>query len=135
MMNEKKYKGTRVKEYKSSGLFYFCTFLLLYSFTLPSSAEAEPRNYNQARFYWQWVADDWTKYFRVQCGTSSGNYTRFNKTSDTSTSLYVSAVVPRTNGTYYCIALNANDSDPIDPIGDASNETVFKIEGNWVYPQ
>jgi hypothetical protein len=102
---------------------------------LATSAHAEPRNYQQARFYWQWVPDSWTQYFRVQCGTAPGDYTRFNKTSGTATSLNISAVVPRVNGTYYCVALGGNDSDPIDPLGDASNETVFEIQGNWVYPQ
>lgn len=98
-------------------------------------AEAAPRNYNQARFYWEWTPDTWTKYFRIACGPAPGEYTRFNKSSGTSTVLNVSSVVPRVNGTYYCAAFGANDSDPVDPLGDASNETVFTIEGNWVYPQ
>lgn len=100
-----------------------------------SFAEAAVNNFNQAKFYWQWVPDSWTRYFRVDCGTSPGNYTRFNRTTGIATVFNVSSVLPRINGTYYCIVRGANDSDPIDPIGDASNETVFKIDGNWVYPQ
>jgi len=92
-------------------------------------------NYNQAKFYWKWTPDKWTKYFRIDCGTSSGNYTRFGRTASATTSLNVWMVLSKTNGTYYCIARGANDSDPVDPFGDASNEIVLTIEGNWVYPQ
>lgn len=106
--------------------------LVFLAFT--SWAQAEPRNYQQARFYFQWVPDDWTKYFRIDCGTSSGNYTRFNKTNGTSTVMNVASVLPRVNGIYYCVVFGANDSDPNDPLGDASNETCFSIQGNWVYP-
>jgi hypothetical protein len=113
----------------------FFGFTVLLVALLASFVEAEPRNYNQARFYWQWVPDSWTKYFQLSCGTAPGQYTRFAKTTSTSTSLYVWQVVPRVNGIYYCIAMGANDSDSVDPLGDASNETVFKIDGNWVYPQ
>jgi hypothetical protein len=71
----------------------------------------------------------------MQCGSAPGQYTRFNRSSGTTTVLNVSAVVPRSNGTYYCAVIGANDSDPVDPYSDASNEVVFEIQGNWVYPQ
>lgn len=101
---------------------------------LASSAHAAT-NYNRAQLSWQHVPDTWTKYFRADCGPSSGNYNRFNRTTGMAKTLPIALILPRETGTYYCIVRGANDSDPNDPLSDATNETVFKIEGNWVYPQ
>jgi len=101
---------------------------------LSASAEAAT-NFNQARLSWQWVPDSWTKYFRADCGSSSGQYDHFNRTAGLTTSLNISMILPRKNGIYYCIVRGANDSDPVDPLNDASNEVIFEIQGNWVYPQ